>query len=128
MIQLNVTQLWALVAGGPVAMVLTVLVGILINNAVGKANFAGVKAEMAGLGSQMDGLRSGLKAEMAGLRSEMAGLRSEMTGLKSDIQRVEGTLTSELKRVEGVLGVKIDALTMRVKSLEDEIHSPLVKR
>jgi hypothetical protein len=33
-----------------------------------------------------------------------------------------------LARVEATLGTKIDALTMRVKSLEDEIHSPLVKR
>jgi uncharacterized protein involved in exopolysaccharide biosynthesis len=102
-------------------MVLTVLVGILINNAVGKANFAGLRAEMTGLKSE-------LRAEMTGLKAEMAGLKSEMAGVKSDIHRVEGVLTSELKRVEGVFGVKIDALTMRVKALEDEIHSPLVKR
>jgi hypothetical protein len=47
---------------------------------------------------------------------------------RSDIQRVEGTLSSELKRVEGVLGGKIDGFTLRVKALEDEIHSPLVKK
>jgi hypothetical protein len=33
-VQLTVVQLWALVAGGPIAMILTVLVGILVNNAV----------------------------------------------------------------------------------------------
>jgi hypothetical protein len=55
-----------------------VLVGILVNNAITKANIA---------------------------------------ALRSDIQRIEG-----------VLGTKIDALTVRVKALEDEIHSPLVKQ
>jgi hypothetical protein len=30
--------------------------------------------------------------------------------------------------VEGVLGAKIDGLTVRVKALEDEIHSPLLKQ
>jgi DNA-binding transcriptional regulator of glucitol operon len=35
---------------------------------------------------------------------------------------------SEISRVEGVLGAKIDGLTIRVKALEDEIRSPLVKR
>jgi hypothetical protein len=76
--QLTLMQLWTLLAGGPIAMVLTVLVGILVNNAITKANIA---------------------------------------ALRSDIQRIEG-----------VLGTKIDALTVRVKALEDEIHSPLVKQ
>jgi hypothetical protein len=35
---------------------------------------------------------------------------------------------SEISRVAGVLGAKIDGLTLRVKALEDEIRSPLVKR
>jgi len=35
---------------------------------------------------------------------------------------------SEIGRVEGVLGAKIDGLAVRMKALEDEIHSPLVKR
>ncbi len=35
---------------------------------------------------------------------------------------------SDLLRVEGVLTSKIDGLAVRVKALEDEIHSPLVKR
>jgi hypothetical protein len=35
---------------------------------------------------------------------------------------------SDLARVEGVLTAKIDGLSVRVKALEDEIHSPLVKR
>jgi len=100
LIQLNVTQLWALVAGGPIAMVLTVLVGILINNAVGKSNMAGLKSEI----QRVEGI------------------------LTSELKRAEGELKSELKRIEGVLGAKIDALTVRIKALEDEIHSPLVKR
>jgi hypothetical protein len=37
-------------------------------------------------------------------------------------------LRSGIQRIEGVLGAKIDALGVRVKALEDEIHSPLVKR
>ncbi len=76
--QLTLMQLWTLLAGGPIAMVLTVLVGILVNNAITKANIA---------------------------------------ALRSDIQRIEG-----------VLGAKLDGLSLRVKALEDELHSPLVKR
>jgi hypothetical protein len=34
---------------------------------------------------------------------------------------------SDIKRVEGVLSAKIDGLSDRVRDLEDEIHSPLVK-
>jgi hypothetical protein len=111
LIQLNVTQLWALVAGGPIAMVLTVLVGILINNAVGKSNMAGLKSEI----QRVEGI----------LTSELKRAEGE---LKSEVKRIEGELKSELKRIEGVLGAKIDALTVRIKALEDEIHSPLVKR
>lgn len=81
-VQLTVVQLWALVAGGPIAMILTVLVGILVNNAV--------------------------------------------TGAKID--KIEGIVRAELQRVEGVLTAKLDTLTARVKALEDEIHSPLVKQ
>jgi hypothetical protein len=76
--QLTVTQLWALISAGPLAMVLTVLVGILINNQL----------------------------------------------LKSEIRRVEEVVTTKL----GALGEKLDALTGRVKMLEDEMRSPLVKR
>jgi hypothetical protein len=76
--QLTVTQLWALISAGPLAMVLTVLVGILINNQL----------------------------------------------LKSEIRRVEEVVTTKL----GALAEKLDALTGRVKALEDEIRSPLVKR
>ncbi len=47
---------------------------------------------------------------------------------KAEIGRIEVGFTSELKRVEGVLSAKIDTLTVRMKALEDEIHSPLVKR
>jgi hypothetical protein len=71
-------QLWTLLAGGPIAMVLTVLVGILVNNAITKANIA--------------------------------------------------VLRSDIQRIEGVLGAKLDGLSLRVKALEDELHSPLVKR
>jgi hypothetical protein len=47
---------------------------------------------------------------------------------KAKIGRVEGEVKAELKRIDGVLGAKLDGLTVRVKALEDEIHSPLVKR
>ena len=76
--QLTLMQLWTLLAGGPIAMVLTVLVGILVNNAITKANIA--------------------------------------------------VLRSDIQRIEGVLGAKLDGLSLRVKALEDELHSPLVKR
>jgi hypothetical protein len=36
--QLTLIQLWTLLAGGPIAMVLTVLVGILVNNSITKAH------------------------------------------------------------------------------------------
>lgn len=110
-VQLTVVQLWALVAGGPIAMVLTVLVGILVNNAVTKANIEGVRSDLGRVEST--------------LRSELQ--RVENT-LRSELQRVEGILRSELQRVEGVLSAKLDGLTVRVKALEDEVHSPLVKQ
>jgi hypothetical protein len=44
--------------------------------------------------------------------------------LKSEIRRVEEVVTTKL----GALAEKLDALTGRVKALEDEIRSPLVKR
>jgi hypothetical protein len=37
-------------------------------------------------------------------------------------------LRSDIQRIEGVLGAKLDGLSLRVKALEDELHSPLVKR
>lgn len=48
--------------------------------------------------------------------------------LKSELARIEGVLSANIARLEGVLGAKIDALTARVKALEDEMRSPLVKR
>ncbi len=111
---LTIMQLWALWAGGPIAMILTVLVGILVNNAVTKANFAA------------------LRSEIGGLKSDIG--RAEGS-LRSNLQRVEGSLKSELagvrsvvQRVEGVLAAKIDGLAVLGKALEDEIRSPLVKR
>lgn len=37
------------------------------------------------------------------------------------------SLRSEIQRVEGVLVAKIDALTLRVKALEDETHARVVR-
>ena len=110
-------QLWTLVSAGPLAMILTVLVGILINNAVTKAHIARVEGTLT---SKIDGLGSEIK------RVE-GTLTSKIDGLGSEIKRVEGTLTSEIKRVEGVLGAKIDGLSVRVRALEDVQHAPLVK-
>ncbi len=45
-----------------------------------------------------------------------------------EIGRVEGELKAEIKRVNGVLGAKLDGLTVRFKALEDEIRSPLLNR
>ncbi len=47
---------------------------------------------------------------------------------KAEIGRVEGELKAEVKRTDGVLGAKLDGLTVRVKALEDEIRSPQLKR
>ena len=44
--QLAVIQLWALVAGGPLAMVITAFVGILINNSVTGAKIEGIKSDL----------------------------------------------------------------------------------
>jgi hypothetical protein len=99
MTQLTVMQLWALVSAGPLAMILTVLVGILINNAVTKAHI-----------SRLEGT-----------------INSKIDGLSSEVKRVEGILTSEFKRVERVLSAKVDGLSIRVRALEDAQHSPLVK-
>jgi hypothetical protein len=38
--------LWALLAGGPIAMVLTVIVGILVNNSVTKAHIDRVEIKI----------------------------------------------------------------------------------
>ena len=105
-VQLTVVQLWALVAGGPIAMVLTVLVGILVNNAV--------------TGAKIAGLERGLGGEMKPLGWEMKALEARMDALESSFK-------SELQRAEGVLAARIDTLTARMKSLENQVHSPLVK-
>lgn len=83
MIQLTLVQVIAMVAGGPAAMILTVLVGILVNNSVIKANIEGLKSD----------------------------IRRVEDGLRADIQRVEDGLKSELQRFEGVLTAKIDGLS-----------------
>ena len=63
---------------------------------------------------------------------QLDSLRNEMNArfeaMNQVILRIEGELRSDLDRVEGVLTVKIDALAVRVKALEDAIHSPLVKK
>jgi hypothetical protein len=114
-VQLTIVQLWALVAGGPIAMVLTVLVGILVNNAVGNA-----KAD------KRDGV---LRAEIQRLEGIRKADSDRLEGVfKSELRRVEDGFKTELRRVEGVLSAKIDTLTARVKALEDEVRAPLVKR
>ncbi len=45
-LQLTLMQLWALLAGGPIAMVLTVLVGILVNNAITTAHIAALRSDI----------------------------------------------------------------------------------
>ncbi len=98
-VQLPLIQFWALMAGTPLAMMLTVLVGILVNNST--------------TSSKIETLRSDLQRVEGSLRS--------------DLQRVESSLRSEIQRVEGVLSAKLEALTLRVKALEDAVHAPLVK-
>ncbi len=68
MIQLTLVQVIAMVAGGPAAMILTVLVGILVNNSVNKANIEGLKSD----------------------------IRRVEDSLKSELQRVEGVLTAKI--------------------------------
>ncbi len=94
MIQLTLVQVIATVAGGPAAMILTVLVGILVNNSVNKANIEGLKSDIRRV---EDSLR--------------ADIRRVEDSLRADIQRVEDGLKSELQRVEGVLTAKIDGLS-----------------
>jgi hypothetical protein len=48
--------------------------------------------------------------------------------LVAKIDKLEGVVNAKIDKVEGVLSAKIDGLSVRVKALEDEIHSPLVKR
>ncbi len=72
-VQLTVIQLGALVADGLIAMVLTVLLGILVNNSTGRANHDSLKSDMQ---------------------------RVEGT-LRSELQRFESALTSKIRRVEG---------------------------
>jgi hypothetical protein len=98
-------------------MILTVLVGILVNNSVNRSN--------------IEGLKSDLRRVEDSLRSELGGLRSDIQrvedSLRSDLQRVEDSLRSDIQRVEGVLTAKIDGLSTRVKALEDQGRSTLVK-
>ncbi len=65
-------------AGGPVAMILTVLVGILVNNAIGKAHFTRLEGKI-------DGVERVLK--------------SDIHRLEGKIDRVEGVLKAEMQRV-----------------------------
>jgi hypothetical protein len=106
-VQLTVVPLWALVAGGPIAMVLTVLVGILVNNSVNKSNIEALRSD---------------------LRRVEDTLRTEIRILQADNARIESTLRSQIQRVEGVLSAKIDNLDLRVKGLEEEIRLPLIKQ
>jgi hypothetical protein len=85
----------------------TVLIGILVNN------------------RQLDSLRNEMNARFEAMNQVILRIEGE---LRSDLRRIEGELRSDLDRVEGVLTVKIDALAVRVKALEDAIHSPLVKK
>jgi len=73
LIQLNVMQLWALAAGGPIAMVLTVLIGILVNNALAVAKIG-----------RIEGV---LKAEMQRVEGS----------LTSELKRIEGVLTGRIE-------------------------------
>jgi hypothetical protein len=99
-----------MVAGGPAAMILTVLVGILVNNSVNKAG--------------LEGLKSDIRRVEESLRSDIR--RVEDT-LRSDIQHGDDGLKSELQRVEGVLTAKIDGLSTPVKALQDQGRATLVK-
>ena len=51
----------------------------------------------------------------------------QLDSLRNEINARFEALGQALLRVEGVLTVKIDALSVRVKALEDAIHSPLIK-
>jgi hypothetical protein len=120
-IQLTLVQLVAIVAGGPIAMILTVLVGILVNNSVNKANIEGLRSDL----QRVEGsLRSELQCAEGSFRSELQRVEGSF---RSELQRVESSLRSELQRVEGVLTAKLETLSTRVKALEDQGHSALVK-
>jgi len=71
-IQLTLVQLIAMIAGGPAAMILTVLVGILVNNSVNKTNIEGLTSDV----QRIEG------------------------SLRSELQRVEGVLTAKLDALE----------------------------
>jgi uncharacterized protein involved in exopolysaccharide biosynthesis len=131
-IQLTLVQLIAMIAGGPAAMILTVLVGILVNNSVNKTNIEGLKSDLQRVEGSLrsdllrveDSFRSDLQRIEGSLRSDLQRIEGS---LRSDLQRVEDSLRSELQRVEGVLTAKLDALETRVKALEDQGRATLVK-
>jgi len=120
-IQLTLVQVIAMVAGGPAAMILTVLVGILVNNSVNKANIEGLKSDIRRV---EDSLRADIQRVEDSLRAD---IRRVEGSLRADIQRVDEGLKSELQRVEGVLTAKIDGLSARVQVLEDQGRATLVK-
>jgi len=47
-VQLTAIQFWALVAGGPITLVLTVMAGILVNNAIPGAKVAVLERGLQG--------------------------------------------------------------------------------
>jgi len=103
-------------------------------------NFTAILAAAFWQAKRFDDLKDLMRSEIGrvegGFKSDLArvegGFKSDLArvegGFKSDLARVEGELRADLARVEGVLGTKIDGLAARVKALEDEKHSPLVKR
>ena len=92
-------------------------------------NFTAILAAAFWQAKRFDDLKDLMRSEIGrvegGFKSDLARVEG---GFKSDLARVEGELRADLARVEGVLGTKIDGLAARVKALEDEKHSPLVKR
>jgi hypothetical protein len=54
--QLTPMQLWTLISAGPIAMILTVLVSILVNNGVMKSEIAGVEGVLRGELQHVEGV------------------------------------------------------------------------
>ena len=68
----------------------------------------------------------GIPSALFGLN--FLGVRAAAFWQAKRFDDMKDLVRSEIGRVEGVLGAKVDALAVPRQAIEDEIHSPLVKQ
>ncbi|HMF77529.1 MAG TPA: hypothetical protein VK604_17865 [Bryobacteraceae bacterium] len=105
---LTVFPLWALIAAGPIAMILTVLLGILVNNAVGKARLDGFEksgtARFDGFDARLDAFEKSFTARISSLEQIMMSrfdvVDAKFEAAQQGLLRVAGVIDARLKHLE----------------------------